>query len=187
MRVHLHCRAQFSTSGTSFPKLNLFPKLLKSYSDPTDDFEATGDSGLSLGPARLLLHKEAYRAWETLFGVTRSPDVCRSHPLAAPRWPPRAPQTFPRTLAVHAAGPAPASRSGAQDQPHALLTCPPNAAPKSLPSRPLSAPVLDPAAKRFLLHGKTRSRDVSEAGARTASPEGPNSARCCVRALYGKT
>lgn len=112
MRVHLHCRAQFSTSGTSFPKLNLFPKLLKSYSDPTDDFEATGDSGLSLGPARLLLHKEAYRAWETLFGVTRSPDVCRSHPLAAPSAPNVSPDTRSpcrwsrSSFPVRSAGPA---------------------------------------------------------------------------------
>lgn len=118
---------------------------------------------------------------ETLISSYERPGRMQKSPARALK----SPKHF-QTFAVHDACSTPAPLSGAQDRPHALLTCPPNAAPKSLPSRTLSAPAQDPAAKHFLLHRQPRSRDLTESGARTASPEGRNSVRRRVRAFYEK-
>lgn len=105
MGVHLHCR--FSTSGTSFPK------LLRRYSDPTDDFKATGDLVLSRwDPQDSCSIRKRTEPSETLICSHARPGRPQKSPARRPECPKRfhghsqsvslVPSQFPR----QSAGPA---------------------------------------------------------------------------------
>lgn len=84
MGVHLHCRAQFSTSGTSFPK------LLRSYSDLTDDFKETGDLVLSrLNPQDSCSTRKRTEPGETLIWSHARPGRSQKSPARRPECPKR--------------------------------------------------------------------------------------------------
>lgn len=84
MGVHLHCRAQFSTSGTSSPK------LLRNYSDPTDDFKEIGDLGLSrLDPQDSCSTRKRTEPGETLIWSHARPGRSQKSPARRPECPKR--------------------------------------------------------------------------------------------------
>lgn len=107
MGVHLHCRAPFNTSGTSFPK------LLRRYSDLTDDLKATGDLVLShLDPQDSCSIRKRTEPSETLIWSHARPGRPQTSPARRPESPKRfrghsqsvslVPPQFPR----QSAGPA---------------------------------------------------------------------------------